>query len=87
MDFHNGQCPGCCGDVLPVPDSPVGACLQCDGLVGTIPRARANHVVRFDMPMQEESDDMRYFDLYFPDVDYRSHGWFDRITGRVVQYG
>ena len=102
-DFYNGHCPGCGGEVGPyskhIGISPevldenalgggsVGECNVCGGIIGTLERSFANLIVRFDAAMLENSEDVGYFDFYFPEDDRRSHGWFDKSTGRIVQFG
>jgi transcription initiation factor TFIIIB Brf1 subunit/transcription initiation factor TFIIB len=87
-----GQCPGCSStrgretDVVGVYE-----CAKCGGVVGQCYRGDASRFVAIHQPMQAECEDgdARYFDLMLLGSQgiERVHGWMDRNTKRVVQFG
>lgn len=81
------SCP-CCGGKIESPHGSVlGVCLSCKALVGVVGYKEDHPGVKLDEPMIAESDSPRYFDFTYPILRKRVHGWFDQLTGRVLQYG
>lgn len=84
------RCRACSG-TLRVSREGVGLleCRRCRGLHGTLYRGEATALVGLGLPMLDESDNVRYFDLDVLGSDgiRRLHGWYDPVRRRVVQYG
>jgi hypothetical protein len=93
-------CPGCSGAGILTDDPQVLQCERCGGVFTlrtepiTLPQATA--VVRLHLPMQAEAgaEGAYYFDLTIvrgpgplAGTVERVHGWADRTSKRVVQYG
>jgi hypothetical protein len=80
------KCPGCSGQTEYF-DAGIRRCVTCDGLVGRTSMERAERYVTLDaMQANAPVERMRYFDFTF-DNKNRVHGWYDRETKKVVQYG
>lgn len=88
---HANPCPGCsakAGKETMV--TGVLQCSGCKGLVGECYRGEALALVNLDSPMQANAapENLRYFDFTFiGEPKTRVHGWFDRLTQNVVQWG
>jgi hypothetical protein len=83
------QCSACSGDVVAEWTPTMGRCRECGAVQGSCYRGEASQWVRLGAPMLPNSDDLRYFDLVVLGSDgvSRVHGWADRGSRRVVQYG
>lgn len=84
------SCPGCSAKGVALPGlTAVFGCTGCGGLfttVGAITHAQACTFVGLDRPMAPASAHPFYFDFDVVESG-RVHGWADRTTGTVVQYG
>ena len=63
-------------------------CLGCGGVYGDGTRSTLSQIVTLAFHKgQENPDNMQYFDFTFTDDRNRVHGWFDRDSRQVVQFG
>lgn len=91
------RCPGCSGTGPRVSNAfpSVRVCDKCHGLftAGPVPRWVALKFVALDHPMVANSDNPQYFDFDILgdgvklQAAARVHGWFDRVSKRVTQWG
>ncbi len=81
-------CPGCSGAGQPSAAAGVFTCGSCGGRFSVEPVSVdvARSIVGIDRPMQANADELVYFDLVVEDRG-RMHGFADRRTGAVVQWG
>lgn len=87
---NSTKCPGCNGKLVAGKDNAlIRTCKSCGGLIGSCYRGELYGHVKVHLPMIATSDDMQYFDFDVLGSDgvQRVHGWMDRATKRVVQYG
>ena len=91
---HHFRCTACgCPEAKPTGDHPnVVECTACHGVHGNVTRTTAAALVGLGLEMQANAppERMRYFDFDLITGRYvreRSHGWYDAVTQRVVQYG
>lgn len=83
-------CPGCSTTIgRETTVTGVYQCTGCFGLVGTCYRGEAEALVGLHEPMLANAapENLRYFDFTFMGGEGRTHGFYDRNTRRVVQYG
>lgn len=84
-------CPGCSDNGVLTDDPSVLRCQSCGGVFTTerITEAQGFKFVSFNRPMLHDSNDMFYFDFVVDNGDTvdRMHGWADKATKRVVQWG
>lgn len=84
-------CPGCSSEgVLQKLPGNVFKCKGCGGLFGDCAyKGNLSQIVNIHLPMVADSEDMQYFDISFigSEGPGRVHGWMDRQTRNVVQYG
>lgn len=92
------ECPGCSGQGKKngINGNPcVVKCDRCGGLftIRTIGWQECLEFVNLNAPMLANSEAQQYFDFCYAGPScgggkpVRVHGWFDRITKRVVQWG
>jgi hypothetical protein len=98
-DEGPATCPGCDGDGVLSDDPQVLRCTKCGGVFTANPaepitQAQAMKFVALHLPLQAnavDADQVFYFDLdLVADVERgqtRLHGWADKATKRVVQWG
>ena len=83
-------CSACSGTLVPMSVS-VMTCEICAGVHATLYRGDVGSLVNLDqMQVNADSQNMRYFDFKILNGDgsvNRVHGWFDRTTKNVVQFG
>lgn len=84
-------CPGCSGRTKITTElTQVYECASCGGIIGECYRGDAYKFVNIGtLVPQTEGMEVQYFDLVLLGSDgiKRVHGWFDRQTKNVVQYG
>jgi hypothetical protein len=90
---HYKQCVACNGELVPV-DGTVMECSRCGGLHGAFDSYEATK--QYVIPEFYEGKDVesrfsygRYFDFTYMDNGKlnRTHGWFDPVSKKVLQFG
>ena len=83
-------CSACNGTLQEVRDN-VMSCKTCAGVQGMVYRGDVGSFVNLNqMQANADSQNMRYFDFTVLNGDgsvNRVHGWFDRTTKNVGQFG
>lgn len=81
----------CSAKLVPTGDLKTSTCQACGGLHGEMYRGEAYDFVNLHRKMQDDAppERLRYFDLTLLGSKgiERVHGWMDRETQNVVQYG
>ena len=90
---------GACGGTVEILAGQVGYCVDCSGINGTCYRGEASRWVRLTHTSVEAPlEDWQYFDLvllgsgagsgdrHHADAQ-RVHGWMDRRSRQVIQWG
>lgn len=88
-------CPACSAPLVKVNDTDFGwwaVCPRCDGMIGT--NVTDASAIRRLGPLAawDEGNDMsnpatcRYFDVTYA-AGGRTHGWYNPVTGKLVQIG
>ena len=93
---RKSECPACCGQGILTDDPQVLKCLRCGGIFTPagerITTIQATQFVAFQLGMLANAgpDGQFYFDFVLQNAGMqpeRVHGWADRKTRRVVQWG
>ena len=64
-------------------------CTKCDGIFGTCYLSDSYGIVSKYLTQQTSDMEVRYFDFITLGSDGidRRHGWYDKLTGKLVQVG
>ena len=77
------ECSSCSGKLMEVIKG-IKQCMSCFGVHGKYTE-EMSYFVNLSLPMKEEAENQRYFDVLYKGK--RVHGWHCTDTCRVVQYG
>lgn len=87
--MSDDECPACSGQGVPEGTYPgLYTCSQCGGIFGELPSwdAASKYIdIQDTLGVESSPEDLRYFDFFINGE--RTHGWYDRKTKRVVQWG